>query len=91
MFDELFSNIGNKLKLLARIELIITLVTCALGFIGALIETSLLIFIAVIEVGIMGIITAICIFAFGQVVDDLHQLKENNVKKPADEFELPEL
>ncbi|MDO4280897.1 MAG: hypothetical protein Q4C56_04645 [Peptococcaceae bacterium] len=87
-FEMFFSNIGGKIKLLAKIELVLYLICSALYFLLWIFDklTGADIFDGILEMPLLfsiamffgGIASSWITYAFGQIVEDIHALRQGD-------------
>lgn len=97
--DNIFSNIGGKLQTLAKVIFVVTIL-CFVGVFCALLPITLesggllvLSFVTcAVLVPVSACLAAFPLYALGQLVDDIHQMRKETQRKIGSETdELPEL
>ena len=93
----MFDNIGKKIMSLAKILVVLDIigtVILAIILVDAFYEEFLGVLVALVS-GTFSVITCWPLYAFGQLVDDVHAIRYNNTAAAAEpvvkEYEVPEL
>lgn len=94
--NKLYSNVGGKLQLIAKICGVVGLVCAAIGILVMLLtgfdDEALLAGIICVVAGISCIVSSWPLYAFGQLVNDVHDMRSNTKNEPDFEpVELPEI
>lgn len=93
--DNVFNDVGRKIQSYAIITLIIDIIACVFLAIFALVSFSDGWLVSLMTLGFglgYALIFAMPIYAFGQLVEDIHQTNVNTAKQVTpDEDEIPEL
>ena len=94
--NKLYSNVGGKLQVIAKICGIVGLVCAAIGLLLMLYsgfdDEMILAGVGCMVTGISCIVSSWPLYAFGQLVNDVHSMKLGaNKETEFESFELPEI
>lgn len=100
-YDVVFSNVGKKLQMLAKIYLGLSIVGSIVGLFATIVESAEslyggisvgLYFIMAITFIVISFLASWLVYAFGQVIDDIHRMCLASVEDKAVSFDhLPKL
>ena len=87
----MYSNIGKKLQAIAKICGVIGIICAILGVLVFWFDSESTGIIVIVS-GIMSLIGSLPLYAFGQMTDDVHEIRNNISNKPQVSYnDLPEL
>ena len=93
---EFYTNIGDKLQMLAKVCGVIGLVGAAIGVLLMLLsgfdDEAIAAGLVCIVSGIASLVSSWPLYAFGQLVNDVHSMRAGaNAENRYDDYELPEI
>lgn len=95
IFDKMYSNVGGKLRTLARICGIVGIVCaaiCVLAEVVTMFDTfNGIVAVSGLVLGLLCLVSSWPLYAFGQLVDDVHAIREGSTGKAPVSDELPDL
>lgn len=93
--DKMYSNVGNKLRTLARLCGVIGIVCAAICVLAEVItmfdEFNGIVAVSGLVLGLLCVVSSWPLYAFGQLVDDVHAIRGGGAGKAPASDELPDL
>lgn len=94
-FDKMYSNVGGKLRALAKICGVIGIICAAICVLAELItmfdEFNGIVAVSGLVLGLLCVVSSWPLYAFGQLVDDVHAIRDGGAGKAPVSDELPDL
>lgn len=91
----MYSNVGNKLRTLARLCGVIGIVCAAICVLAEVItmfdEFNGIVAVSGLVLGLLCVVSSWPLYAFGQLVDDVHAIRDGGAGKASVSDELPDL
>ncbi len=94
-FDKMYSNVGRKLRTLAKVCGVIGIVCaaiCVLAEVVTMFDTfNGIMAVSGLMLGLLCVVSSWPLYAFGQLVDDVHAIRDGGAGKAPVSDDLPDL
>lgn len=87
----MFKNVGKKIMSFAKVYMVLGIIAAVLWSLISLFDEEIILAVIWIAAGFGFILSAWMIYAFGQIVDDVHRMTKGDEVETVKTEEIPEL